>query len=77
MTSKQTGAKVAQEYGLGWDTSGGRFGHGGAYSTSMSIDPQRGLILIWMVQHADYAKPDGPRVLPTFTETAIGLFGHQ
>ena len=69
--SRQVGEKALLR------SPGRRFGQRGAYSTSMSIDPQRGLILIWMVQHAGYPKPDGPRVLPAFTETALGLFGHQ
>ena len=39
-------------YGLGWFTSAtGAFGHQGAYATSMRIDPEKGLITIWLVQH--------------------------
>lgn len=42
-------------YGLGWTTRpGGRFTHGGAYSTNMSVDPAHGLITVWLVQHADF-----------------------
>lgn len=74
MTTKQTGDAIPQTYGFGWDTGGGKFGHGGAYATSMSINPKTGLILVWMVQHAGYPGPDGARVLPTFTKTATEAF---
>ena len=53
LTTKQTGDLVKTEYGLGFST-GGSFGHGGAMATNMSVDPKRGLILVWMVQHAGY-----------------------
>jgi CubicO group peptidase (beta-lactamase class C family) len=58
MTSKQTGA-LQEGYGLGWSTGGGTFGHGGAHSTNMSIDSKRGLITIWMVQHAGFPRNGG------------------
>jgi len=54
MTSKQTPDALKDGYGLGWSTGGGVFGHGGALSTNMSIDPKRGLITIWLVQHAGF-----------------------
>jgi len=38
MTSKQTGDLIKTEYGFGWETGGGMFGHGGAYATNMTID---------------------------------------
>ena len=42
MTGKQTG-RLKEGYGLGWGVGdGGSFGHGGAYSTNMSIDPRAG-----------------------------------
>ena len=31
-----------------------RFGHGGAFSTDMTIDTARGLVEVWLVQHAGY-----------------------
>jgi CubicO group peptidase (beta-lactamase class C family) len=54
MTKKQTGPTLPDGYGLGWGVGGGAFGHGGAYSTNFNIDPNRELILIWMVQHAGF-----------------------
>jgi len=42
-------------YGLGWSTGpADSFGHGGAYSTNMHIDPKHGLATVWLVQHAGF-----------------------
>ena len=54
LTRKQTPDPIKEGYGLGWATSGGSFGHGGAYSTGMSIDRDHGLIYVFMVQHAGF-----------------------
>jgi CubicO group peptidase (beta-lactamase class C family) len=54
LTRKQTPASLKDEYGLGWATGGGKFGHGGAYATNMTIDPRRGLIYVFLVQHAGF-----------------------
>lgn len=51
MTSRQTPDTLKENYGLGWAT-GGNVGHGGAFATNMSIDVGRGLITVYMVQHA-------------------------
>ena len=51
MTRKQTSPAIKEGYGLGWSVSGSTFGHGGAYGpTNMSVDRERGLVLIIMVQ---------------------------
>ena len=49
LSSKQTPKDIDTNYGLGF-TAGSTFGHGGAYSTNMSIDTKRGLVYVWMVQ---------------------------
>jgi CubicO group peptidase (beta-lactamase class C family) len=54
MTTKQTGDAIPTGYGLGWATGGSTFGHGGAYATSMNIDAHRGLITVFLVQHAGF-----------------------
>lgn len=59
MTKRQTPADLKESYGLGWATGGGSFGHGGAFSTNMSIDTKRGLITVWMVQHAGFPGEGG------------------
>ena len=74
MTSKQTGPQLNDGYGLGWSTGGGRFGHGGAYSTNMSIDPARGLITVFMVQHAGFPK-DGDKSRGAFETAAYKQSG--
>lgn len=79
MTSHQTG-DLATSYGVGWATAknpGGSFGHGGALSTNMQIDPQKGLVLVYLVQHAGYAGTDGGKILPTFQKTAAEAFARQ
>jgi CubicO group peptidase (beta-lactamase class C family) len=73
MTTKQTGEMVKEGYGLGWSLRGASFGHGGAYSTSMNIDPPRGLITVFMVQHAGFPGQEGLAVEKAFTEAARTL----
>ncbi len=86
MTSTQTGDLLNQGkgeggYGLGWSTSKksrgddgpvipGNCGHGGAYSTNMSIDPERGLVTVWMVQHAGFPRNEGGKVQHAFNVAA-------
>ena len=90
MTSTQTGdllngGKGENGYGLGWSTSRkshgdagpvipGPCGHGGAYSTNMWIDPERGLITVYMVQHAGYPGMDGGKVRAAFEKAAVDAF---
>ena len=74
MTSKQTGDAVKEGYGLGWSTGGGSFGHGGAYATNMTIDPKRGLITVFMVQHAGFPG-DGGKSQGAFRKAAEEQFG--
>jgi CubicO group peptidase (beta-lactamase class C family) len=73
MTSKQTGAGLPG-YGLGWSTGGGSFGHGGAFATNMSIDARRGLITVFMVQHAGFPG-DGRNSHGAFQKAALERFG--
>lgn len=89
MTSTQTGdllngGKGEHGYGLGWSTSRkarensvlpGPCGHGGAYATNMTIDPDRGLIAVFMVQHAGFPNSDGPKILAAFTKAATEKYG--
>lgn len=74
MTSRQTPETVKEQYGLGWATGGGVYGHGGAYSTNMSIDPKRGLITVFMVQHAGFSG-NGRESLGAFRKAAEAEFG--
>ena len=89
MTSTQTGdllngGKGEHGYGLGWSTSrkskgpdgpviSGSCGHGGAYSTNMSIDPEKKLVTVWMVQHAGFPG-NGRDAQGKFQSQAFKLF---
>ncbi len=73
MTSKQTGEHLKDGYGLGWSTGDGQFGHGGAYATNMTIDPGRGLITVFMVQHAGFPR-DGDRSRAAFQKAVEAQF---
>jgi len=58
LTSKQTPMGIKDNYGLGF-TAGSTYGHGGAYSTDMRVDMKRGLVYVWLVQHAGYPGKGG------------------
>jgi len=58
LTSKQTPDSVKDNYGLGFSV-GGTFGHGGALATNMTVDPKRGLVTVWLVQHAGFPGEGG------------------
>jgi len=76
MTSKQTG-NLPNNYGFGYSVENkpnGGFGHGGAYSTDMWVDPEHGLVTVYMVQHAGYPNTDGGKIVPAFRKAAVDLF---
>ena len=89
MTSTQTGDLLSGGqgeggYGFGWSTARrasadtgtvipGPCGHGGAYATNLSIDPARGLVTVFMVQHAGYPGTDGGKILPAFQKAVEAL----
>lgn len=74
MATTQIGDPAKGGYGLGWSTHGkGVFGHGGAQSTNMTIDTNRGLITVFMVQHAGFPK-DGNKSQATFHKAALERF---
>jgi CubicO group peptidase (beta-lactamase class C family) len=76
MTSRQTGKGIKESYGLGWSTSGDVFGHGGAYATNMTIDSNRGLITVFMVQHAGFPGKGG-ECHGAFRKAALERFGKK
>ena len=59
MTRRQTPANLKTSYGLGLSIGEDWFGHGGAYSTNTSADTRRGLIFVWLVQHAGFPGKGG------------------
>ncbi len=74
MTSKQTGDAVQDGYGFGWAVGDGAFGHGGAFATEMCIDTTRGLVTVFLVQHAGFPG-EGDKSRETFKNAAEELFG--
>ena len=72
MTRRQTGPNIKESYGLGFAIGSDWCGHGGAYATNMTIDRQRGLILIWMVQHAGFPR-NGDKSQEAFKQAALRI----
>lgn len=72
MTSKQTG-DLPQSYGFGFDTGGGRIGHGGTFGTVSSIDQDHRLITVFMIQ---YAGPPANlnKFVPAFRQAVVKNF---
>jgi CubicO group peptidase (beta-lactamase class C family) len=74
MTIKQTGPKIAQNYGFGLDVGGGRIAHGGAYKTYMGIEPKYGIVTVFLVQQAGkWPKPEGDKMLSSYLNAARKL----
>jgi CubicO group peptidase (beta-lactamase class C family) len=73
MTTRQTGPGIKESYGLGWAVGDGDFSHGGAYATGMTVDTKRGLVLVFMVQHAGFPG-DGGRSRAVFQQAAQARF---
>jgi hypothetical protein len=74
LTSKQTGDAVKDNYGLGFSVGGDSFGHGGALSTNMNVDKKRGLITVFLVQHAGFPG-NGNQSQGAFRKAAEEQFG--
>ncbi len=73
MTSRQTAPGLAG-YGFGFSANGTTFGHGGAYSTDMSVNTATGLITVFMVQNAGW-REEGKQAQPIFMKAAQEAFG--
>lgn len=73
LMTKQT-AEGLNPYSLGFALTGDAFGHGGAHATNMSIDPVKGLVTVFMVQHSGWRSEDGKKILPAFKKAAEERF---
>ena len=69
--TRQTPADVKECYGLGWSVGAGTYGHGGAYATDMMVDTKRGLVVVYLVQHAGFVG-DGGKAKGAFHQAALG-----
>jgi CubicO group peptidase (beta-lactamase class C family) len=76
-TTKQTGPKVTTDYGFGWSIGErGDYSHGGAYKTYMGVEPDRGIVLVFLVQQGSHwGTEQGQDVLSTFVKTAQAMAG--
>ena len=74
MSKKQTPDSLKDQYGLGWAVGPGWFGHGGAYATNMTIDTKRGLVFVFMVQHAGFPG-NGGQSQGAFRKAAEAKYG--
>lgn len=91
MTATQDGdlqnrGKGENGYGFGFSTTrkfhgdsdpapAAQCGHGGAYATDLTIDPQHGLVMVYMVQHAGPMPRDRENPLGAFHQGAIEAYG--
>jgi CubicO group peptidase (beta-lactamase class C family) len=74
LTRRQTPSDFKDSYGLGFGVGATTFGHGGAYSTNTTADTERGLILVWLVQHAGFPG-EGGKSQEEFRKAALQAFG--
>ena len=74
LTKRQTPEAVKDSYGLGLAVGSDFFGHGGAQSTNMEVRPSKGLVIVWMVQHAGFPG-EGGKAQGVFKNWAIERFG--
>jgi CubicO group peptidase (beta-lactamase class C family) len=73
MTSNQTGNIPEAASGFGWFVDASHFWHGGAYNTYMRIERKRGLITVYLVQHAGFPA-GGEAAGATFQKMAEAAF---
>lgn len=78
MTTRQTGTLEAN-YALGWGTAPpAGFGHGGALGNHLWINPENGIITIFLIQHAGFPGPDqNPKISTAFTDAANEIYGKR
>ena len=69
LSKRQTPANLKESYGLGCAVNGDSFGHGGAFATNMNIDRAKGLVTVWLVQHAGFPG-DGKSAQGAFRKAA-------
>jgi len=74
MSSRQTPPSLPESYGLGWSVEADSFNHGGAFSTVMTIHPRRGLITVFLLQHAGFPE-GGENCRKAFVDAALATFG--
>jgi CubicO group peptidase (beta-lactamase class C family) len=71
MTKKQTAFQVENSYGFGLSTGDGKFGHGGALKTDMTVNPKTGLITVFLIHHTWDWPNDEAKTLGTVFGKAV------
>ena len=59
MSRRQTPDNVKQNWGVGWQLDDGKYLHGGAFATNMTVDTKRGLVTVYLVQHNGFTGEGG------------------
>lgn len=78
ITTKETGNAVSESYGFGWHVGDGYFEHSGAYKTDMKVDAKSGLILVFLVQHAnDWSTQERQQLIDALEQKAIAALGDK
>jgi len=72
LITDQTGDQK-RGYGIGIGTNGRSFSHGGAYLTNTTFDMERGLITLFLGQHA-YWREGGKEIMPKFQGEAWRVY---
>lgn len=73
MTTKQTGDKIPDPYGLGWVAPDNTAGHAGAYGTNSIIHKEDGYVLMYFV--LSQGLPKEGEALARFQSTARAFYG--
>jgi CubicO group peptidase (beta-lactamase class C family)/enterochelin esterase-like enzyme len=76
LTRKQTGPLVSVGYGLGFEVTDSTYGHGGAYSTNITVDKKHELVMVYMVQHAGFPGR-GNDASTVFRRAAVEQYGSK
>jgi CubicO group peptidase (beta-lactamase class C family) len=71
LRKEQTG-KTHVNYSLGYHLRNGMFGHDGAYGTDLSVNPETGMVAVFMVQ---CTSGDQWAARDLFLKTATGVYG--
>jgi CubicO group peptidase (beta-lactamase class C family) len=75
LVTDQTGEQK-RAYGIGIGANGRSFSHGGAYLTNTAFDMERGLITLFLGQHASW-REGGKEIMPRFQGEAWKVYAKE
>ena len=77
LSAKQTG-NLPNTYGIGFETYGWGFKHGGAQGTQMMISTEHGLVMVYLIQHAGYLNDkEGNGAPEAFSKLTVEQYGKE